>query len=61
MSYAKGGFLMTKMKTNKRKTIGALTQDRGQMPQPTRKDVVKKKLNDRKVVKRKLKNGEYED
>lgn len=60
MSYAKGGFLMTKMKT-KRKTIGALTQDRGQMPQPTRKDVVKKKLNDRKVVKRKLKSGEYED
>jgi hypothetical protein len=52
---------MTKQKINKRKTIGALTQDRGQMPQPTRKDVVKKKLNDRKVVKRKLKSGEYED
>lgn len=47
-------------KTKKRKTIGVMTQDRGLMPQPTRKDVIKKKLNDRKVVKRKLKSGDYD-
>lgn len=51
---------MTKTKTNKRKTIGVMTQDRGVMPPPTVKDVVKKKLNDRKVVKRKLKSGDYD-
>lgn len=37
-----------------------MTQDRGSMPPPTVKDEVKKKKNDRKSVKQKIKQGIYE-
>lgn len=45
---------------NKKKTIGVMTQSRGVMPPPARADKVKKKENDRRKVKQKLKNGEYD-
>lgn len=53
---------MAKIKTkkSKRKTIGKMTQSRGIMPPPQRADVVRKKKNDRKDVKRKLKKGDYD-
>jgi hypothetical protein len=44
----------------KKKTIGVMTQSRGQMPPPTVADVVKKKKNDRKAVKDKLRKGDYD-
>lgn len=47
-------------KKNKRKTIGVMTQSRGIMPSPTVVDVVKKRKNDRKKVKEKLKRGYYD-
>jgi hypothetical protein len=50
----------TKKKKNKRKTIGVMTQSRGTMPPPQRADVVKKKKNDRKQVKDKLRKGDYD-
>lgn len=46
-------------KKTKKKRIGVMTQDRGIMPPPTVADVVKKKKNDRKKIKQKLKNGDY--
>jgi len=51
---------MAKKKKNKRKTIGVMTQSRGTMPPPTVADVVKKRKNDRKKVKEKLKRGDYD-
>jgi hypothetical protein len=47
-------------KKNKKKTIGVMTQSRGAMPPPARADVVKKKTNDRRQVRQKLKNGNYD-
>lgn len=47
-------------KKNKKQTIGVMTQSRGSMPPPTVADVVKKKKNDRKNVKQKLKKGDYD-
>lgn len=50
---------MSKSK-NKPKTISRMCQSRGTMPPPTVADVVKKKKNDRKSVKQKLKQGNYD-
>mgnify|MGYP003458284264 CR=1 FL=1 len=50
----------SKTKKSKKKTIGVMTQDRGQMPRPTVKDIIKTKKNDRKEVRDKLKRGEYD-
>lgn len=47
-------------KKKKRKTIGVMSQTRGVMPPPTVADTVKKKKNDRKRVKEKLKGGDYD-
>jgi hypothetical protein len=47
-------------KKDKSKRIGVITQDRGAIIPPTVKDEVKKKKNDRKDVKRKLKSGDYD-
>lgn len=44
----------------KRKTISQMTGTRRMLPPPTVSDVVKKKKNDRKDVKRKLRNGDYD-
>ena len=49
-----------KKKKNKRNTIGVMTQSRGVMPPPTVADVVKKRKNDRKKVKDKLRKGDYD-
>jgi hypothetical protein len=48
------------MAKKKRKTIGVMSQSRGTMPPPTVADVVKKKKNDRKKVKDKLRKGDYD-
>jgi hypothetical protein len=48
------------MAKKKRKTIGVMSQSRGTMPPPTMADVVKKKKNDRKKVKDKLRKGDYD-
>jgi hypothetical protein len=47
-------------KKNKKQTIGVMTQSRGVLPPPQRADVVRKKKNDRRQVKQKLKNGDYD-
>jgi hypothetical protein len=48
-------------KKNKKKTIGVMTQSRGVMPPPARADEDKKrKSDDRKKVKQKLKSGDYD-
>jgi hypothetical protein len=52
--------MLDKKKKNKRNTIGVMTQNRGAMPPPQRADEVKKKKNDRKKVKEKLRNGDYD-
>ena len=53
---------MAKKKSKKRnpKTISQMTGTRGMLPPPTVADVVKKKKNDRKDVKRKLRKGDYD-
>lgn len=48
------------MAKKKKNTISKMTQTRGTMPPPTVADVVKKHKNDRKSVKRKLKQGNYD-
>jgi hypothetical protein len=48
-------------KKNKKKTIGVMTQSRGTMPPPTVADVVKKKKNDRKAIRNKIRKGDYSD
>jgi hypothetical protein len=48
------------MSKKKRSTIGKMSQTRGVMPPPTVADSVKKKKNDRKKVKDKLRKGEYD-
>lgn len=45
---------------SKRKTIGKMTQDRGAMPPPTQKDTIKTRKNNRKKIKEKLRNGNYD-
>jgi hypothetical protein len=45
---------------HKKKTIGAMTKSRGAMPPPQRADMVKKKANDRRKVRQKLKRGNYD-
>lgn len=50
---------MLKSKKSKRKTIGVMTQSRGAMPPPARADEDKKRKNDRRQVKQKLRNGNY--
>lgn len=52
--------MMSKKKSKKRITIGQMTQSRGVPIPPTVADEVKKKKNDRKEVKRKLKSGDYD-
>jgi hypothetical protein len=47
-------------KKKQRKTIGKMSQSRGTMPPPTVADVVKKKKNDRKDVRQKLRRGDYD-
>lgn len=47
-------------KKKKRKTIGKITQTRGVMPPPTKKVADKRKKNDRKKVKERLKDGEQD-
>jgi hypothetical protein len=47
-------------KRTKKKTIGVMTQSRGTMPPPTVADVVKKKKNNRKEVKDKIRKGDYD-
>ncbi len=51
---------MAKKKKRKIKTISDMTGSRGVLPPPTIADVVKKKKNDRKEVKRKLRKGDYD-
>jgi hypothetical protein len=51
---------MSKTKKKKKRTIGVMTQSRGVMPPPQRADVVKKKKNDRKAVRDKLRKGDYD-
>lgn len=51
---------MARTNKDKSKRIGVMTQNRGAMPPPQRADVVKKKANDRRKVKQKLKNGDYD-
>jgi len=46
----------TKNKKHRRKTLSKITGTRGYMPPPTVVDIDKKKKNDRKNVKEKLKN-----
>ena len=48
------------MAKKKKRTISKITNTRGAMPPPTVKDEVKKKKNDRKNVKQKLRNGNYD-
>lgn len=48
------------MAKKKKRTIGVMTQSRGQMPPPTVADVIRKKKNDRKKVKDKLRKGDYD-
>ncbi|MFS0905726.1 hypothetical protein AB3N02_22020 [Priestia aryabhattai] len=52
---------MSKRKRKKkRKTIGKMTQTRGEMPPPTKKVEDKRKKKDRKQIKEKLKGGDFE-
>ena len=51
---------MVNMAKKKKRTISKITNTRGVMPHPTVADVVKKKKNDRKDVKQKLRNGNYD-
>jgi hypothetical protein len=44
----------------RKKTIGVMTQSRGTMPPPTKADTIKKKKNNRKRIKDKLRKGEYD-
>ena len=48
------------MAKKKKRTISKITNTRGYMPPPTVKEEVKKKKNDRKNVKQKLRNGNYD-
>lgn len=47
-------------KSKKRQTIGKMTQSRGVMPPPTVADVVRKKKNNRKEVRQRLRKGDYD-
>ena len=47
-------------KKKNKNTISKMTQTRGTMPPPTAKDEIKKKKNNRKDVKQKLKQGNYD-
>lgn len=51
---------MANKKARKSKTISEMTGSRGTMPPPQRADIVKKKINDRKKVKQKLRNGDFD-
>ena len=48
-------------KKRNKNTISKMTQTRGAMPPPTVKDEIKKRKNDRKDTKRKLKQGNYDE
>lgn len=47
-------------KKKERQTIGKMTQSTRPLPPPTRADVVRKKSNDRKKIKDKLRKGDYD-
>lgn len=52
--------MLKSKKKSKRKTIGVMTQNRGAMPPPTVADENKRRKNDRKKVKERIRKGDYD-